>query len=122
MAPRIGAALLVLLSLLAPTMACALPGSQMTAAEHACCRQMKGECGSMKMPASHSCCQKTAQVSQMGAVPQPESGTKSPAISIAAVVPESPVLETPTLVYHPLAKPNDSPPGYAVPTFSVLRI
>jgi hypothetical protein len=58
----------------------------------------------------------------MGAVPQPESGTKSPAISIAAVVPESPVLETPTLVYHPLAKPNDSPPGYAVPTFSVLRI
>ena len=112
----------MLLSLLAPTMVCALPGSQMTAAEHACCRQMKGNCGSMKMPAKHSCCQKSAQVGQGGAVLQPESGTYYPAISIAAVVPESQVLEIPTLFCHPLAKPNDSPPGYAVSTFSVLRI
>jgi len=58
----------------------------------------------------------------MGEVPQQESGTYSAAISIAAVVPESPVLETPSPFCRPLAKPNDSPPGYAVPTFSVLRI
>src|SRR5690242_6616599 len=102
---RLGAALVVLLSLLAPTMACALPGSQMTAAEHACCRHMKGECGSMKMPTSHSCCQKSVQVSQMSVVPQPESGTHFSTISIAAVVPESPVFELPTPFYHPLTKP-----------------
>ena len=51
--------LALILSLLAPTMVCALPNAQMTAQEHACCQKMKGNCGSMRMPASHSCCQQS---------------------------------------------------------------
>jgi hypothetical protein len=49
--------ILLVLSLLAPTMACAMPSAQMDAAEQACCKQMGGGCGSMRM--QHSCCRST---------------------------------------------------------------
>lgn len=53
--------LAVLLPLLAPTMACALPNAHLSPAERACCKQMRqmgGECGGMAMPASQDCCHK----------------------------------------------------------------
>src|SRR5438477_7806252 len=37
-------------------MACMLPSSALTPAEHECCRRMAKQCGSMRMAASHSCC------------------------------------------------------------------
>jgi hypothetical protein len=58
---HIGLVLAVVLSMLAPSMACALSGAHLSKAEHACCVQMKGECGKMGMPASHSCCHKEIQ-------------------------------------------------------------
>lgn len=39
-----------------PAMACLVPGMNMTAAEHECCRHMARQCSGMRMPASHSCC------------------------------------------------------------------
>ncbi len=50
--------LAVLLPLLAPVMACALPNADMSPAENACCQQMQGQCGNMDMPVSHNCCHK----------------------------------------------------------------
>ena len=57
----------LLLSLLAPAMLCALPASDMTASERACCRQMRGECSGMRMPASHSCYQQNVSASHIDA-------------------------------------------------------
>ena len=51
--------MILLLSLLAPAMACAEPAAQMSAQERACCVQMHGQCGGMMdMPANHGCCQR----------------------------------------------------------------
>lgn len=50
--------LVVLLPLLTPNIACALPNLELSPAEHSCCAQMKQGCGSVEMPKSHSCCHK----------------------------------------------------------------
>src|ERR1700691_4757766 len=105
--PRIGSAFALLLALLAPSMACVLPLGHLTASERACCRHMGGECGGMRMPASHSCCQHNAGPSHVDAT-QPESGSGSfhSAISIAAVVFQSPVAEPAPVVYGRLEAPD----------------
>jgi hypothetical protein len=56
---QFGAVLLLLVSCVAPAMACKAPAAQMTVEEHACCRMMKNQCGQMEMPGSHDCCKKT---------------------------------------------------------------
>ena len=56
---QIGVLVLLLVSCLAPAMACMVPNAEMSTQERACCRMMKNQCGQMGMPASHGCCQKT---------------------------------------------------------------
>jgi hypothetical protein len=57
---QFGVLALLLVSCLAPTMACMVPNAEMSTQERACCRMMKNQCGQMdNMPASHGCCQKT---------------------------------------------------------------
>ena len=56
---QFGALLLLLVSCVAPAMACMAPAAQMTVEERACCRMMKSQCGQTEMPASHDCCKKT---------------------------------------------------------------
>ena len=56
---QFGVLVLLLVSCLAPAMACMVPNAQMSTQERACCRMMKNQCGQMGMPASHGCCQKT---------------------------------------------------------------
>jgi hypothetical protein len=55
---QFGVLVLLLVTCLAPAMACMVPNGQMSTQERACCRMMKNQCGQMKMPASHGCCQK----------------------------------------------------------------
>lgn len=57
---QVALTLTVILPLIAPAMACAIPNAHLTPAERACCKQMRGECGNMAMPASHGCCQMEA--------------------------------------------------------------
>jgi len=44
-------------------MACAIPDTQLTAAEKQCCKEMGGDCGqdASGMPMSHSCCKTSVQ-------------------------------------------------------------
>jgi hypothetical protein len=56
---QFGVLALLLVSCLAPAMACMVPDAAMSTQERACCRMMKNQCGQMGMPASHGCCQKT---------------------------------------------------------------
>jgi len=55
---KFGAVVLLMVSFLTPTMACAVADSPMTVEERACCQTMKSQCGQKGMPASHGCCQR----------------------------------------------------------------
>src|SRR5258708_32006607 len=55
--------LVAVLLLGGPIMACAIPDTQLTAAEKQCCKEMGGDCGqdASGMPMSHSCCKTSVQ-------------------------------------------------------------
>jgi hypothetical protein len=55
---QFGVLVLLLVTSLAPAMACMVPGVQMSAQERACCRMMSTQCSHTEMPASRGCCQK----------------------------------------------------------------
>lgn len=55
---QFGVLVLLLVTCLAPAMACMLPGAQLTVEERACCRMMQDQCGQIEMPESHGCCHK----------------------------------------------------------------
>ena len=118
---RTGLILVLAVSLLAPSMACAFPGSQMTRAEHACCRRMSGECGGMKMPASHSCCQKNVEASHIDAV-QPQAAAFHPAIAVVAVLPASMEYSPFAFALQPVQQCDHSPPRSPGSAISILRI
>lgn len=52
--------LAIVLPLVTPAMACALPNAHLSPSEHSCCKRMQGHCGSMDMPTSQGCCQMEA--------------------------------------------------------------
>lgn len=112
--------LALVLSMLAPTMACALPNAQMTAQEKACCRMMKGHCGSMHMPASHGCCQKSMQANHLDAV-QPQSISVQ-TIAVGAVLPSLTIFNHRVSVLERISPQQPSPPISPPSTVSVLRI
>jgi len=118
---RIAAAFATLLSLLAPAMACAMPGSQMTAAEHACCRQMKGRCGSMHMPASHNCCQTAVESGHTDRV-QPQAALFHVHVAVLAMDARISVPASPLLGCRSINKLDQSPPPAYRPLPAVLRI
>jgi hypothetical protein len=113
--------LLLLVSSLAPAMACMVPDVQMSTEERACCRTMKNQCGQMEMPTSHGCCQKTLPSIHDNAL-----DTKSvtvhpivvPVIWLAAFEMVHPVSAVTGWVEHPDYSPPKSPPA----TISILRI
>jgi hypothetical protein len=108
-------------SFLAPSMACAFPTSQMTASEHACCRRMNGDCGSMKMPVSHSCCQRGVEASHLDAV-QPAAASLHFTIAFTAILPPSACYQVFAPTFRPVAQPDPSPPRSPGPAISILRI
>jgi hypothetical protein len=61
--------LIVVLSLLAPSMFCLMPGASMTFSEAECCRHMGPDCGDFLMPA-HSCCKVTSPSGEQSLVRQ----------------------------------------------------
>jgi hypothetical protein len=118
---RIVIAVTAFLSLLAPTMACAFPNARMSAEEHSCCRQMKGRCGSMNMPASHNCCHKGMQAGHFEAL-QPRSPSFHPVITLAAALPAVALYTATPVVYQATDSPQHSPPTSPPILVSVLRI
>jgi hypothetical protein len=118
---QFGVLLLLLVSCLAPAMACMVPDAQMNTEERACCRAMKNQCGQMEMPASHGCCQKTPP-----SVRDNVLGTKTvtfdpivaPVIWLAAFELVNPASAVVGWVEHPDYSPPKSPPA----TISILRI
>jgi|GEM_PF-843437 len=112
---------LLLVSCLAPTMACMVPGTQMSAQERACCRMMKDQCGQMEMPASHGCCQKTPQSVYISA-----PAAKYVSVHPVAVAPiwltASELLNPNAIVARWVDRPEYSPPKSPPSAVSILRI
>ena len=113
--------LVLLVSCLAPAMACMIPNAEMSAQERACCRMMKNQCGQMEMPASHGCCQKTPP-----SVHDDALNTKAvsfhpavvPVIWLAASELANPAFAVTGWIEHPDYSPPKSPPA----SIAVLRI
>jgi len=118
---QFGVLVLLLVSCLAPAMACMVPNAEMSAQERACCRMMKSQCGQMGMPASHGCCQKTPPSVHDNAL-----DTKAvafhpvvvPVIWLAASELANPASAVTSWVEHPDYSPPKSPPA----TIFILRI
>ncbi len=114
-------ALSLLLSMLMPTMLCAVPNGRMTPAEHSCCRQMKGQCGGMNMPASHNCCHRDIQAGHVDAV-QFKSASYHPTLAVICALPPASSFVHTLVLYQSGKAPEHSPPGSPPSVASVLRI
>jgi hypothetical protein len=118
---QLGVLVLLLVSCLAPAMACMVPNAEMSTQERACCRMMKNQCGPMEMPASHGCCQKTPASVRDNALDTKTvtfHPTVAPVIWLAAAELVNPPSTVIGWVEHPDYTPPKSPPA----TVSILRI
>ena len=115
--------LAVVLPLVTPAMACALPNAHLSPAEHACCKRMQGRCGTMDMPTSQGCCQKEAPTAiNWNPAIQANSANISidltaPAALLPAMLLPLPV-DMPAYMQQPVGTLPQSPPS----AISVLRI
>lgn len=118
---QFGVLVLLLVSCVAPAMACMIPDAQMSAEERICCRMMKGQCGQMEMPASHGCCQKTPQSVYINA-PAPKTGPVHPVTVTAIWLAASELVNPNASVARWVDRPEYSPPKSPPSTVSILRI
>ncbi len=118
---QFGVLVLLLVSCLAPAMACMVPDAQMNTEERACCRTMKDQCGQMEMPASHGCCQKTPASVHGNALDTKAvvfHPVVAPVIWLAAFELVNPTAPVTGWAERPDYSPPKSPPS----TISILRI
>lgn len=118
---QFGALVLLLVTCVAPAMACMVPDAQMSAQERACCHMMKDQCGQMGMSASHGCCQKTPQSVQINAL-NAKTVTFHPVVVLAIWRTAAELLNPTTVVSEWIDRPEYSPPQSPPSTISILRI
>jgi hypothetical protein len=118
---QFGVMVLLLVSCLAPAMACMVPDAAMSAQELACCRMMKNQCGQMGMPASHGCCQKTPLGVHDNALDTKATNfhpVAAPVVWFAALE----LVNSNSSVAGRVEHPDYSPPKSPATTISILRI
>jgi hypothetical protein len=118
---QFGVLVLLLVSCVAPAMACMVPDGAMSAQERACCRMMKNQCGQMEMSASHGCCQKTSLGVRDYALDTKAMSFHPVAAPIVWLAPFE--LVNPTSSVAGWVEHSDySPPKSSPATISILRI
>jgi hypothetical protein len=118
---QLGVLVLLLVSCLAPAMACMVPDAQMNAEERACCRMMKNQCGQMEMPASHGCCQKTPPSVRDNAL-DTKAVTFHPVVVPVIWLAASELVNRVSAVADWAERPDYSSPESPPSTISILRI
>jgi hypothetical protein len=113
--------LLLLVSCLAPAMACVVSSTEMNPEERACCRAMKNQCGQVEMPASHGCCQKTPPSVHDNAL-DIKAVTFHPAVATVIWLAAFELVNPPSTVIGWVERPDYSPPESPPSTISILRI
>ncbi len=118
---QLGVLVLLLVSCLAPAMACMAPEAQMSAQEHACCRMMKNQCGQMEMKASHNCCRTTLGTVHKNALAAKTVGIHP--VAVVAIRLTMSELFSPALVdTRSIERPERSLPKSPPSSVSILRI
>ena len=117
---QLGAVLLLLVSFVAPAMACMAPDAQMTIEERACCRMMRSRCGQMEMPTSNDCCKKALNGVQDVAL-KPDTSF-NPAAFAAMVVSSLDKLTPEGWSVGRIQRPDHSPPTVPPSAIAILRI
>jgi hypothetical protein len=118
---QFGVLVLLLVSCLAPAMACMVPDAQMNTQERACCRMMKDQCGQMGMPASHGCCQKTPPSVRDNAL-DTKAVTLHPVVVPVICLAASELVNPVSAVAYWAERPDYSLPKSPPSTISILRI
>jgi hypothetical protein len=118
---QFGVLVLMLVSCLAPALACMVPDAQMNTEERACCRVMKNQCGQMGMPASHGCCQKTPSSVRDNAL-DTKAVTFHPVVVSVIWLAVSELVNPVSAVADWVERPDYSPPKSPPSTISILRI
>jgi hypothetical protein len=118
---QFGALVLLLVTCLAPAMACMVPDAQMSTGERACCRMMKNQCGQMEMPASHGCCQKAPSSIHDNAL-DTKVIALHPVAMTAIWLTASALLNPTSVVAGSMEHPDNSPPKSPPSAISILRI
>jgi len=118
---QFGVVLLLLVSFVAPAMACMAPDAEMTAEERACCRMMKNDCGQMEMPASHDCC-KTTPGSMRDGVLSSDSVASHPVEGRQVCVAYLDLLPHREITDGWVQRPEHSPPKPPPSIISVLKV
>jgi hypothetical protein len=119
---QFGVLVLLLVSCLAPAMACMVPNAEMSTQERACCRLMKDRCGQMdNMPASHGCCQKTAPSIHDNAL-DTKAVTFHPVVTPVIWLAAFELVNPDSTVIGWVERPDYSPPKSPLSTISILRI
>jgi hypothetical protein len=117
---QFGVLVLLLVTCLAPAMACMTPDTQMNAQERACCRAMSSQCGQGKMPASHGCCQKTPASLHNNALDR-KAIAFHPIVESAAWLAAYELVDPTSTVAGWVERPDYSPPKSPPSTISILR-
>jgi hypothetical protein len=118
---QFGVLVLLLVSCLAPAMACMVPDAQMSTEERACCRMMKHQCGQMEMPASHGCCQKIPASVHDSAL-DTKAVTFHPVVIPVSWLAAFELVNPTRYVTGWVEQPDSSPPKSPPSTISILRI
>jgi hypothetical protein len=115
---QFGAVLLLLVSCVAPAMACMAP---VTVEEQACCRMMKSQCGQMEMPGSHDCCKKAPAAVYDNAL-KTDTASFHPAVFVTLWVSSFDLLAPQAVAEGWLPRPEHSPPKSPPSIISSLRV
>jgi hypothetical protein len=119
---QFGVLALLLVSCLAPAMACMVSSTEMNTEERACCRMMKNQCGQMdNMPASHGCCQKTPPSVHDNAL-DTKAVAFHPSVVYVTWLAAFELVDPTTVVIGWVERPDYSPPKSPPATISILRI
>ena len=119
---QIGAIVLLLVSCVAPAMACMAPNAEMTTEERACCRMMKDDCGQMMdMPASHDCC-KTAPKTAGEIALKTDTVTVHPQTFPVMAIASFELLAPHDAITGWVQRPEHSPPKIPPTRITVLRL
>jgi hypothetical protein len=118
---QFGVLVLLLVSCLAPAMACMVPDVHMNAEERACCQTMKDQCGQTEMPASHGCCQKTPASVNDNAL-DTKTVAFHPALVPVTWLTAFELVNPPSMVIGWVERPDYSAPKSPPATISILRI
>jgi hypothetical protein len=119
---QFGVLVLLLVSCLAPAMACVVSSTEMNTEERACCRKMKNQCGQMdNMPGSHGCCQKTPPSVHDYAL-DTKAVTFHPVVAPVIWLAAFELVSPASAVTGWVERPDDSPPASPPTTISILRI